>query len=104
MASGKLRLISPTAESWEPGPKVVTSRWEGDLHGKTVALVDDARPNADITVAAIGECLVQEYGVKTINVDLHPFQGEDLGAIEIPKEVVDRLRKEADAVIIALAS
>ncbi|MBI2909000.1 MAG: hypothetical protein HYX92_15260 [Chloroflexi bacterium] len=99
-----MRLMSPKAESWEPGPKAVASRWEGDLHGKTVALVDDARPNADVTIAALGEQLRQEYGARIINVDKRPWRQGAFGAPALPKEVMDRMCKEADVVISALAS
>lgn len=98
-----MKLISPRAESWEPGAKVVASQWTGDLEGKTVALIDDARPNADVTVAAIGDQLKQQYGAKLINIDKRPL-GVTAPAEALPRDMVDKLCKEADAVIVALAS
>jgi hypothetical protein len=66
----------------------------GDLSGKTVGFIDNAKPNFNLLVDDLAELLVANYGVKT--VIKRAKRGASMPA---PEAYVAELVKECDLVI-----
>jgi len=66
----------------------------GDLNGKTVGFIDNAKPNFHLLVDDLAELLVANHGVKT--VIKRAKRGASMPA---PEEYIADLAKECDLVI-----
>jgi hypothetical protein len=68
------------------------------LQGKTVALVDNRKRNADVYLKELGQLLQAQYGVARLVT-----YKKDSQSLPTPPEVMDWLAAECDAIIHAVA-
>jgi hypothetical protein len=85
-------VYNPTAPSHHR-PRDL-ARTLGDLGGKTVGFIDNAKPNFNLLIDDLAELLIANYGVKT--VIKRAKRGASMPA---PEAFVAELAKECDLVI-----
>ena len=85
-------VYNPTAPSHHR-PRDL-ARTLGDLSGKTVGFIDNAKPNFNLLVDDLADLLIANYGVKT--VIKRAKRGASMPA---PEAFVAELAKECDLVI-----
>ncbi len=73
-----------------------------DLRGKTVAFIDDSRPNANVVLAAYQELLESKYGIHAVVVrkNEHGLRVNESLSKELFADLVGRV----DAGVVALGS
>ncbi len=86
------QVYDPTA----PIPEVIQNlrRSVGDLTGKVVGFIDNAKPNFNLLADDIAELLTSRYGVKTIIK--RAKRGASMPATE---QVIDELAAQCDLVV-----
>jgi hypothetical protein len=86
------QVYDPTA----PIPEAIQNlrRSVGDLTGKVVGFIDNAKPNFNLLVDDIAELLTSRYGVKTIIK--RAKRGASMPATE---QVIDELAAQCDLVV-----
>jgi hypothetical protein len=87
-----MRLVVPTGEVRLPAhnlaPRLTT------LSGKTIGVLDNAKPNAHVLLGAIADRLVAECGA----VRVVGFR-KSIAGVPAPEEALRRFAAECDAVI-----
>jgi hypothetical protein len=83
-------LATSSVKTVEPAERL------GDLKEKTIALIDNTKPNADVILDVVREVLAEE-GVKGF-----PYHKKPAAAVP-PPEGIERCTREADAAVMALA-
>lgn len=90
-----LTVYDPTAPERTAGHH--KRRTLDTLKGKVAGFIDNAKPNYDQLIDAIGELLVSRYGVKSI-----VKQRKHLASIAASKEAMSDLTRRCDFVIVGL--
>jgi len=67
------------------------------LGSKTVALLANNKPNADVLLEAVGEQLVERVGVKLLKIE------PKNAALPAAEEVIAKLSQEVDAALVGSA-
>jgi hypothetical protein len=87
-----MQVYDPTAPNPNAGRHV--QRTLGNLHGKVVGFIDNAKPNFNMLVEDIAALLTSRYGVKT--VVKRAKRGPSMPAAT---DIFDELARECDLVI-----
>ncbi|MBI2907443.1 MAG: hypothetical protein HYX92_07315 [Chloroflexi bacterium] len=93
MVAAESEIMNPVGEV---AVREITSRRVDTLAGKTIALMDSHKVNADVFLARAENLLKEQHGVLETVHGNKPRAG--LGA---PREVLDELGRRADAAIVA---
>ncbi len=91
----KLQVLDPRAEL-RPAAHSVAPRLPS-LKGKSVALLDNIKPNANVILGRVGEILVAQYGAA--KVDLIAKRGP---ATPAEGPILDQIATTYDAVVTGL--
>jgi len=85
-------VYDPTA----PGPEAIQNlrRSVGDLNGKVVGFIDNAKPNFNLLIDDLGELLTSRYGVKAI-----VKTGKRGSSMPATSQVLDDLASQCDLVV-----
>jgi CheY-like chemotaxis protein len=102
MDDQRIEVLYPRAEEFEEAEQAKQGERFSDIRGRKILLVDDMRPNADVVAASLRDLLVKEYGADATVADVRSLGGDY--AEPIPREMHERLARQFDAVIVALAS
>ncbi len=98
----RVKVLSPRSESSEVTRKVAERKDLKNPRGRTIAFVDDGRPNGDFILAKIRERLEKEHDIKSIVVEK---QSLGIGSnMPLPKDLFEQLTQNVHAVIMAVAS
>jgi len=90
-----LPFIDPTAGTGKARIPMATR--PADLAGKTIGLLDNTKEQADVILAALGEALLQRYGVaKVIIRRKEHYSKPALDAL------IDEMAQEVDAAVAAV--
>lgn len=84
-------ILDPTAPGQNPPQQL---RSLGDLKGKVVGFIDNAKPNFDLLVDDVAELLVSRYGVASV-----VKRAKSSAAIPAPDAMIEELVKQCDLVI-----
>lgn len=90
-----MRIYDPRGSVGERGVQLAPS--PPSLTGATIALLPNSKPNSDVLLQAVGECLADRVGARTV------LQEPKNAALAAPGEVITRLASEAAAVLAASA-
>lgn len=90
-----MRIYDPRGSVGELGVRLAPA--PASLSQATIALLPNSKPNSDVLLQAVGECLVERVGAKTVM--LEPKNA----ALAAPQEVIGQLASEAAAVLAASA-
>lgn len=90
-----LPFIDPTAGTGKA--RIPMAARPADLAGKTIGLLDNTKEQADVILAALGEALLQRYGVaKVIIRRKEHYSKPALDAL------IDEMAQEVDAAVAAV--
>lgn len=92
----KLSILTPAAEAWRPIEATVPQL--GDLHGATVAILNNRWTSMNIIAEEIAIILKEQYGVAEVFEKLIPL------ASAAPQETFDEVEARAQLAIVGLAN
>ena len=88
MTPSTLRIFSPVARV--PRPEPIDLVPIPDLRGRAVVIVDNAKPNAALLFADVGDRLRERYGVSEIVVERKVTAGEAISDVAFERLAADR--------------
>jgi hypothetical protein len=91
------KILDPTGTSAVATEKLELAPRPADLKGRTVALVDNGKQNANVFVAQLKDELVSRYGVGEVLIRKKP-----IATVEAPTELLQELAEKADVVMIGV--
>jgi len=96
------RVLSPRAEAFESGRNRVTEEGLAELRGKTIAFIDDGRPNADAVLGKLQSLMESKY--KTSSVVLAKKSLGLRSNSPMPKAVFDDLVTRVAGALVGIGS
>lgn len=92
-----IRIYDPTESSVHIGEQL--SRRLGKLEGGTVGVLWNGRPEEDVPLKLVQESLVKQYGVRAV-----PLWKKPMPTVSAPKELLDEIADQCDAVVTGLGT
>ena len=96
MTDRTIRIVNPAAE--DVAPRRAPALRLASVRGTRVALVDNAKHNADEFLRALADLLTGDYGVAQVE-----RYRKASPSVPAPAEVLDRLAGSCDALVHAVA-